>query len=224
MQPNFEKLIKKFPFISSINQSDEELLKKVSLWQAVKKDNLLTTEGDGCTYFSFLLSGTIRVYKLGESGREITLYRLFEGDSCILTASCILSNSNFPAISVAETDIEVVSIPSSLFRDWINKYDSWRHFIFELIAQRLAEIISVVDEIAFRHIDTRTADRILQLYEKRGNPVKITHQQLASDIGSSREVITRILKDFEEKGDISTSRGAITVVNAQSLKSYQKKS
>jgi len=128
MQSRLEKLKEKFPFLTENSAVDEQMLEKVSLWQTAPKGKLITTEGEGCTYFSFLISGTIRVYILGESGREITLYRLNEGDACILTASCILSNSKFPAISVAETDIEVVSILSSLFRDWMGKYEFWRHF------------------------------------------------------------------------------------------------
>jgi CRP/FNR family transcriptional regulator len=222
MQSKIEKVKEEFPFLASTSPIDEDMLEKVSIWQTAPKGKLLAAEGDSCPYFSFLISGTIRVYKLGESGREITLYRLNKGEACILTASCILSDSPFPAIAVTDADIEAVGVPSSLFKDWMEKHEYWRHFIFDLIAQRIAEIISVVDEVAFRHIDVRLANRIFQLYNKNGNPVKITHQNLARDIGSSREVVTRILKDFEEKGDISTARGAITVVNPQSLISYLK--
>lgn len=224
MQSKMKILKEVFPFLSSLNSVDENMMENVSLWQTVQKGKILTTEGDSCSYFSFLVSGLIRVYKLGETGRELTLYRLNKGDSCILTASCILSNSPFPAIAVSETDIEVVSIPSSLFKDWIEKHEYWRHFIFDLIARRLAEIISVVDDIAFRHVDTRIATKIYQLYIKNGNPIRITHHNLARDIGSSREVVTRTLKDFEEKAYISTSRGTIKVLNPQSLKSYIPKS
>jgi len=163
------------------------------------------------------------VYKIGETGREITLYRLYEGDSCILTASCIVSNSTFPAISVAETDVEVFSIPSVLFSAWIKKYDVWQKFIFNLVSERLSDIITVVEEIAFRNIDARIANRLSKLYEGNGHSIKITHLELASDIGSSREVISRILKDFEEKQIVTISRGSIKIANIKFLKKYSNK-
>ncbi len=167
-----------------------------------------------------MISGVVGVYKIGETGREITLYRLYEGDSCILTASCIVSNSAFPAFSVAESDVEVFSIPSASFSVWIKKYDVWQKFIFNLVSERLNDIISVVEEIAFRHIDVRIADRLSKLYEENGNPIKITHQELASDIGSSREVISRILKDFEEKQIVTISRGSIEIMDINFFKEY----
>ncbi len=163
------------------------------------------------------------MYKIGETGREITLYWLYESDSCILTMSCIVSNSTFPAISVTETDVDVYSIPSVLFSAWIKKYDVWQKFIFNLVSERLSDIISVVEEIAFRHIDVRIADRLSKIYEENGNPIKITHQELASDIGSSRAVVSRILKDFEEKQIVTISCGSIDIVDINFLKEYSNK-
>ncbi len=119
--------------------------------------------------------------------------------------------------------MEVFSIPSTLFSAWIKKYDVWQKFIFNLVSKRLGDIISVVEEIAFRHIDVRIADRLSKLYEENGNPVKITHQELASDIGSSREVISRILKDFEEKQIVIISRGSIEIMDINFLKEYSNK-
>jgi CRP/FNR family transcriptional regulator, anaerobic regulatory protein len=217
------KLTNLFPFLNEKDFPELEDFKINSIRQKVPKDKLISTEGESCSYLSFVLSGVVRVYKFSESGREITLYRLYEGDSCILTASCIISNSTFPAFSIAETDVEVISIPSHLFSDWIRKYAVWQDFIFNLVFERLADIITVVEEIAFKHIDVRIADRLNKLYSEKGNPVKTTHHQVANDIGSSREVVSRVLKDFEEKEIISISRGSILINNPVLLKDYSKK-
>jgi len=119
--------------------------------------------------------------------------------------------------------VEVFSIPSALFSAWIKKYDAWQKFIFNLVSKRLSDIISVVEEIAFRHIDVSIADRLSKLYEENGNPIKITHQELASDIGSSREVVSRILKDFEEKQIVTMSRGSIEITDIKFFKEYSNK-
>jgi len=122
-----------------------------------------------------VISGVLRVYKIGETGRKITLYKLYESDSCILTVSCNVNNSTFPAFSVAETYVELFSIPSVLFSAWIKKYDVWQKFIFNLVSKRLSDIISVVEEIAFRHIDVSIANRLSKLFEENDNLIKITH-------------------------------------------------
>ena len=217
-----EKLHNLFPNLTEEQFPDYTEFKSAAVNSVIPKGKMITIEGDNCSYLSFVLSGIVRVYKIGESGREITLYRLYKGDSCILTASCILSHSTFPAYSIAETDVEVISIPSNLFSRWIKQYSFWQNYTFNLVSERLADIIAVVEEIAFRHIDVRIADRLNKLYEENGNPVKITHQKLASDIGSSREVVSRILKDFEEKNIIRISRGEIEILEPASLKNYSK--
>lgn len=216
------KIIKLFPFLNEEDFPEFNEFKRNVINSRIPQGKIITLEGDSCGYLSFVISGVVRVYKIGQTGREITLYRLHEGDSCILTASCIVSKSTFPAFSIAETDVEVFSIPSSLFSAWIKKYDVWQKFIFNLVSERMSDIISVVEEIAFRHIDVRIADRLSKLFEENGNPIRITHHELASDIGSSREVVSRILKDFEEKKIITISRGSIEIKDINFLKGYSK--
>jgi CRP/FNR family transcriptional regulator len=166
---------------------------------------------------ALLISGVVRVYKIGESGREITLYRFGLGESCILTANAILKQIDFPAIASVEQEAEAVMIPAQVFREWVRRYDVWRDFVFDLLTQRLASVIMIVDEVAFRRMDVRIAALLLGRSQAQ-NPVRITHQEIAAELGSSREVISRLLEDFSEQGLIRSGRGEVEILDINELK------
>ena len=175
-------------------------------------------EGDLPDAIALLISGVVRVYKIGETGREITLYRFGHGESCILTANAILSSKSFPAIATVEEDAEAVMIPADVFRDWVKHYDLWREFFFDLLSDRLSTVMAVVDEVAFQRMDRRVAALLLSESEIQ-KPIRVTHQEIAAELGSSREVISRILEDFARTGLIETGRGTIEVINHEELES-----
>jgi CRP/FNR family transcriptional regulator len=175
-------------------------------------------EGDSVDAIALLISGVVRVYKIGETGREITLYRFGHGESCILTANAILSQKSFPAIATVERDAEAVMIPADTFRDWVKRYDPWREFVFELLSDRLSMVMAVVDEVVFQRMDRRVATLLLNK-SKIQHPIRITHQEIASELGSSREVISRILEDFSQKGVIEVGRGTVEIFDLEELTS-----
>jgi CRP/FNR family transcriptional regulator, anaerobic regulatory protein len=174
-------------------------------------------EGDNAEAIALLLSGSVRVYKIGESGREITLYHFGHGESCILTANAILSQKSFPAIATVESDAEAVMIPADVFRDWIRRFDLWREFVFDLLSDRLSTIMAIVDEVVFQRLDKRVAAYLINNI-KTNKSLTITHQQIASDLGSSREVISRILGDFSQRGLVESGRGVIEINDLEELK------
>jgi len=173
-------------------------------------------EGDNVDAIALLISGVVRVYKVGETGREITLYRFGHGESCILTANAILSQKSFPAIATVEKDAEAVMIPADRFRDWVKRYDAWRGFVFELLSDRLSTVMAVVDQVVFRRMDRRVAALLLDK-SKLINPISITHQEIAAELGSSREVISRILEDFSQKGVVEVGRGTVEILDLDEL-------
>ena len=176
-------------------------------------------EGDEVDGIALLMSGAVRVYKLGLTGREITLYRFGEGESCIITANAILNQQDFPAIAMVEQDAEAVMIPAEIFSEWVRRYDPWREFVFNLFSQRLASVMEIVDEVAFQRMDRRVASFLLDRSQYQ-NPIRITHQEIANEIGSSREVISRLLEDFAQRAIIGLSRGEIEVLDTEGLKTY----
>jgi CRP/FNR family transcriptional regulator len=162
------------------------------------------------------VSGVVRVYQIGETGREITLYRFGLGQSCILTANAILNQQTFPAIATVEQDAEAVMVPADAFREWVRRHDLWRTFVFDLLSQRLTSVMAIVEEVAFHRMDTRLAAFLLERSRTAG-PLRLTHQEIAAELGSAREVVSRILEDFAAQGLIRASRGLVEVTDAEGL-------
>jgi CRP/FNR family transcriptional regulator len=175
-------------------------------------------EGDQVDAIALLISGVVRVYKISETGREITLYRFGLGESCILTANAILSRKSFPAIATVEKDAEAVMIPAEVFRDWVKRHDLWREFVFDLLSNRLSTVMAVVDEVVFQRMDRRLAVWLLKKAAQQ-SPIRTTHQTIAADLGSSREVISRLLEDFSQRGWVVVERGTVEILDMESLNS-----
>lgn len=167
-------------------------------------------EGNRCTVLPLALSGQARVYKIAASGREITLYRIPPGESCILTASCIMSQHIFPAFAVAETDMEALAIPAPLLPAWFDQHAVWRTYAFDLLSRRLSSVIELVEEVAFHHMDVRLAAYLVEAASADGR-IERTHETVAADLGTSREVVSRLLKDFEQDNLVALARGVIEV-------------
>jgi CRP/FNR family transcriptional regulator len=204
-----------------LEHADPELLREFqqkAFFARIPEGRDVFIEGDQVDAIALLISGVVRVYKIGETGREITLYRFGNGESCILTANAILSQKNFPAVATVEKEAEAVMIPSDTFRDWVRRYDLWREFVFELLSQRLSSVMEIVEEVAFHRMDARTASLLSEIGRK-SDLIHITHQEIAAELGSSREVISRILEDFSAQGILEVSRGLIRILDREALSS-----
>lgn len=205
-----------FPFLMQASAAVRSEVQRRTHVQRLPAGTTLFWEGDECSHLALVLTGSVRVYKVGESGREITLYRIEARESCILTASCILSRTGFPAFAVAETDVRALLVPAPVLREWVARDEGWRDYVVGLLAQRLSTVIATVEEVAFRRVDARIADHVLQLTAQTPR-VNVTHQDIALELGTAREVVSRILKDFERSGAVALERGALTVLDRQAL-------
>jgi CRP/FNR family transcriptional regulator len=187
--------------LPTLRQADTQLLREfqqAASLTKIPKGHDVFLEGDRVDAIALLISGVVRVYKIGETGREITLYRFGNGQSCILTANAILSQKTFPAIATIEKEAEAVMIPADTFRDRVVRYNLWRESVFDLLSQRLSAVMAIVDEIAFRRMDTRVAALLLARAQTQ-NPLRITHQEIASELGSSREIKTTRAKPINNR-------------------------
>lgn len=165
----------------------------------------------------FLLDGTIRVSQSSDAGREIVLYRVVAGESCVLTTACMLSEEAYNAEGLAETDVTVVSLPKHSFDHLVADEPVFRSFVFAAYSKRLIDMLRVVDDVAFGRIDVRLAARLLALANAE-DEIAATHQHLASELGTAREVVSRVLHDFQKRGFILQTRGHVTIADKTALK------
>lgn len=210
------KILEAFPFIEKIDAQSREKLFETGTIRTFPKDQQIMNEGMSCPFISFVLHGTVRVYKLSPDGKEITLYRMTKGDTCVMTASCILSNKEYPALALTEEEISVFVIPSTLFHKMMDTSLIWREYIFNLFSERLAEVIMLVEEVAFKSMNKRLSEFILQ--KANENMLSATHEEIAFELGTAREVVSRLLKEFERKGYITLSRGKILIMDQDMLR------
>lgn len=176
-------------------------------------DTHLYWEGDSVSAIAFIFDGQIRVYKSGENGREITLYEIGPGETCILNASCILGNNAYPANAVTTAPVDLLLVPAQDFSRILKGYEGMRTFVFSLLSTRLTGVMELVDEVAFGRMDERLTDYLIE--KSCDGVLSTTHQKIANDMGSSREVISRLLKELERQGKVALSRNAITLLRLQ---------
>jgi CRP/FNR family transcriptional regulator len=212
-----EDVIRAFPFFSTLPPRTRENLFSRSVRKSLAHKQVLAGSGTECVYLPFVIEGTLRIYKASETGREITLYRIEKGESCILTATCILNGGSFPAIAEAEGDSEILLVPAIVVTDLVEESALWRRFVFGMYSKRLDNVLALVEEVAFHHVDTRIAANLLKLAAGRGRTVTRTHAELAAELGTSREVVTRILADLEADGLIAIERGRIRILRPEDL-------
>ncbi len=177
---------------------------------------IITNLGDSCHNLVILQQGLVRVYRPAEDGRSITLYHVGEGESCILTASCILNTQPFPAIAEIEKNAEGLVVPAKQIHQWLKTEPQWQHYMFFLLSQRMEDLIQLVDALAFRHLDVRLAKWISE-HSNHLKMIQTTHQIIAKELASSREVISRLLKEFEREKIIKLSRGSIEIIDQHKL-------
>lgn len=170
-------------------------------------------EGSPCRQFPLVLEGSIRVAK-GSEGRELQLYRVTPGESCVLTSSCLVGGRDYPATGVVERDARLVVLPKPVFEELVATHAPFRQYVFSLFAERLTDLMALVEAVAFHKLDRRLATALLG----RGRRVALTHQQLADELGSLREIVTRVLRSFADQGWVQLGRGSIEVLDAAALR------
>jgi CRP/FNR family transcriptional regulator, anaerobic regulatory protein len=174
--------------------------------------------GDPAERFVILLQGVVKVYETGENGREISLYRVYGGQVCVLTLTQLLHRSNRCAQAMAEQDVRMLAMPREYFDRLLAESDDFRHYLMRSMAHCISDVMQLIARVSFDHLDLRLAHLIRQLSD-RATPdkLRITHQSIANELGTTREVVSRLLKDFERAGYIKLSRGSIEIIAKDKL-------
>lgn len=173
-------------------------------------------QGDTCNNYLVILDGKVKVFTRAENGREIMLYRLFAGDSCVLTTSCLLGKKNYPAEGKTETPVTALAVPITQFNKALQQSGSFREIVFSAFSSHLSELITLVEEVVFGKIDIRLAKHLLSQRDDE-NILTSTHQNIATELGSAREVISRQLKELETKGYLTLNRGSIKIIDLAAI-------
>lgn len=174
-------------------------------------------EADPCSAYVMRLAGRSRVYKISDTGREILLYRVGAGETCVLTTTCLLGRSHYPASTVVEEDIRDVVIPAATFHQMMVESEVFRRFVMSNYGDLISDLIVLVDEVAFHSIASRLAGLLATAAQQQA-VVTSTHQQLADELGSAREVVSRQLKEFERQGLLRLGRAQIEVIDLAALR------
>ncbi|MBD3665424.1 Crp/Fnr family transcriptional regulator [Sulfitobacter aestuariivivens] len=197
-----------FPGLENLSPAVSDLLNKQAVPAVLKKDAVIFGPGKPAENLLLLGSGTVRVQQLSESGREIVLYRVHAGESCVLTTACLLAFEDYSAEGVAETNVEAILIPRDTFDKLMAVSIEFRAFVFEAYSKRITDLFMVIEEIAFKRMDIRVAQKLLD-FQDAHKALHVTHQQMALELGTAREVVSRQLKEFERRGWLTLSRGLI---------------
>jgi CRP/FNR family transcriptional regulator len=206
-----DRFLEIFPYFQDRSQSLIEDILSLSRHLKLPGNMLVKLEGDYCHDFVLMLSGEKRIFKMGGAAREITLYEIGPGDICVLNAMCILSNTRLLANASTISDVEVLLLPDQHFLDIIARYNEMGVFVHSRINEALASIMTLVSEIVFGKMDERLKSYLIEKSEN--GLLKRTHHNIANDLGTSREVVSRLLKDFERQGMILLSRNSLTLKN-----------
>jgi CRP/FNR family transcriptional regulator len=210
------RLLQQYPMLRALPAADQtELLAAASVMH-LPAGTVVFDENQPCQGFPLLLSGSIHVVKASANGRELQLYSVDPGESCILTSSCLLGHSKYKARGVAKQDTQLVVLPPSAFRKLVSIHEPFRDYIFGLFSERLTDLMQLVSAVAFQKLDQRLA----ALLAAKSSPIHTTHQALADELGSVREIVSRLLKNFAEQGWVKLGREQIEIVDATSLKKF----
>lgn len=209
-----QRILDNYPIFRALSDAELTDLLRAASPTRLPAGSVLFEEHKPCRGFPMLLEGSVRVVKTAPSGRELQLYRVTPGESCILTSSCLLGSVPYSARGIAETDLQMVVLPPPLFNRLVAMYEPFRGYVFSLFSERLAELMQLIEEVAFRKLDQRLAALLLA----KGKIVRATHQALADELGSVREIISRLLKSFAEQGLVSLGREQIEVLDPAALK------
>ena len=211
---NREKVLNLYPGLAGLPAERLAELLPAQALMHLPAGTQVFAEHQPCQGFPLLLEGSIKVIKLATSGRELMLYRVAPGGSCIISSSCLLGHTDYNARGIAETPLTLLALPVNSFATLMVEHAPFRDFVFHLFADRIGELMQLVEEVAFAKLDQRLAKLILARNE---TVLGVTHQQLADELGSVREIVSRLLKGFAAQGLVTLGREQLTVVDREGL-------
>jgi CRP/FNR family transcriptional regulator len=209
-----ERMIQSFPYLSQISAEDWQQAQLTFIEPGITHS---VQSGHAMEHAVFVISGCIRIYKMSDTGREITLYRVQNGEGCMLMMASILGETEYGASAVVETRSEILLVAADTFKQWTPRYPLISQYVYKQFIKRMFAVTELLDHVAFKPIDYRIADFLLRNSSDHTKVLVVTHEQMAIELGTAREVISRVLKTFEHTGIVRLHRGKITHIDRSSL-------
>lgn len=217
-----ESVLERLPFWKLLTDSEKELVRQNAVIRLYKKGTRVYSSERECLGMLFVMQGEMRTYLLSEEGREVTLFRIYPNDLCVLSASCVISQISFDTQMSAQKDTEALIIPPNIVLFLKEKNLSVRCFLYELATKRFSDVMWAMQQILFKRLDQRLALFLMQESQRLGtDTIHMTHEQIAQQISSAREAVARMLKQFSEDGLVELKRGAIRLLDQKGLKALQ---
>lgn len=217
-----ESVLERLPFWKLLTDSEKELVRQNAVIRLYKKGTRVYSSERECLGMLFVMQGEMRTYLLSEEGREVTLFRIYPNDLCVLSASCVISQISFDTQMSAQKDTEALMIPPNIMLLLKEKNLSVRCFLYELATKRFSDVMWAMQQILFKRLDQRLALFLMQESQRLGtDTIHMTHEQIAQQISSAREAVARMLKQFSEDGLVELKRGAIRLLDQKGLKALQ---
>ena len=211
-----------FPVWNKLHSGQQDLILSNLRFQAVKKGTMLHNCDTECTGLLLVKSGQLRAYILSDEGREITLYRLFDRDLCLFSASCIMRSIQFEVSIEAEKDTDLWVIPAAVYQRIMEESAPVSNYTNELMASRFSEVMWLMEQVMWKSLDKRVAAFLLEEAAIEGtSELKLTHETIANHLGTHREVITRMLRYFQSEGMVKLSRGAVAILDERKLEALR---
>ena len=215
---NVDTLVTKLQYWDFLTEEEKNILIQGTSYRSYQKNEYIHGFSDACLGMIYVQKGSIRVYMTSEEGREVTLFHIAEGDSCILSASCVIGEISLEVQLVAEKDTDIVAVHAGCFQQLMERNIQVKCFAYEMSTRRFSTVVWVMQQILFAHFDERMARLLLSIYEKTGEPkIKMTQEAMAQEVNSAREVVARMLKTFAAEGWIEIDRGVITLKDIDAL-------
>jgi CRP/FNR family transcriptional regulator len=207
------RLLQHYPMLAELPAAKLDELLSQAMVMSLPAGTTVFDENQACQGFPLILSGSLRVIKASANGRELQLYRVIPGESCILTSSCLLGHTRYQARGICEHDVEMLLLPASAFHVLLESQSSFRTYVFHLFSDRLTDLMQLVSAVAFQKLDQRLAALLIT----KESPIHSTHQALADELGSAREMVSRLLKGFSDQGWLVLGREHIEIVDKAAL-------
>ncbi|MFA7636356.1 MAG: Crp/Fnr family transcriptional regulator [Monoglobales bacterium] len=213
-----EKFLEKLPYYNHLTEEQKKTICTYWTRKSYKKGQIIFASSDDCLGQLFIISGEVRAYIMSEDGREITLFKMEPFDVCVLSASCVISQITFDTQIVAETDCELLILNAGVFSKLTEENIYVKCFMYELLTSRFSSVMFTMQQMIFKGFDKRLATFLISEYERNGNiEIKMTHEEIAKNINSAREVVARMLKKFSHDNLVEMKRGTIILKDIKTL-------